>query len=91
MILEELYTELLELRDTFITEKNWNYARKAYNFLDDFDEVYRNECDEYAGYSENLIRIKNSILMVDRTKAESQFIHGITSVIDIILRELNSN
>ena len=82
--------ELLKLKDSFLNEKDWRHARKAFEILDDFEDEYRNEYSEYAGYSENLIRIRNSILMVDRTKAEAQFIHGMSSMTDIISRELDS-
>tara|TARA_R110002012_G_C11656371_1_gene611760 strand:+ start:1307 stop:1579 length:273 start_codon:yes stop_codon:yes gene_type:complete len=90
MRLKDIHKELLELKNCFLNQNDWKYARKAFKILDDFEDEYRNDCDEHAGYSENLIRIKNSILMVDRTKAETQFIHGISSITDIIFRELDS-
>ena len=90
MTLEEIHIELLQLKDSFINEKDWRYARKAFEILDDFEDEYRNDFSEYAGYSENLIRIRNSILMVDRTNAEAQFIHGMSSITDIVSRELDS-
>lgn len=90
MRLEEIHKKLLDLKDFFLLQKDWKYAKEAFEILDDFEDVYKNECEEYAGYSENLIRIRNSILMVDRDKAETQFIYGISSVTDIISRELDS-
>ncbi|WP_147415839.1 hypothetical protein [Ulvibacterium marinum] len=88
--MKDINIELLELKSSFLNQKDWKYARKAYEMLNEFEDEYRNEHFEFAGYSENLVRIKNSILMVDRENGETQFIHGISSMIDIITRGLNS-
>jgi len=90
MKLEEIQKELIRIKKSFSSHPNWQEARKAYQILLDNRDSYSEEYNDFAGYSENLIRIKNSILMLDRTAAEHQFSLGISSMCDIISREIGS-
>ncbi|MCM4153583.1 hypothetical protein DHD05_18475 [Arenibacter sp. N53] len=88
MRLEDLYRDLRDLDNNFNKNQDWHYARKVYEVISNFEDEYKQNHYEYAGYSENLIRIRGSILMVDRAKGTSQYKHGISSIMDIIEREL---